>query len=62
MMPSRISIVERVACIGPVEDDAADAVCASLDAQHRAAQFSLVVRMFTTDTPEPRPPALCCSA
>ena len=62
MIPSRISIVSALRASGPIELDAADAVVTPLDDQHRRPQASLFVRMLTTDTPEPRPPALCCSA
>ena len=54
---------ERVLRVGPVEHDATDPVGIALHPQmrfgHEVARF---VRMFTTDTPEPRPPALCWSA
>ena len=61
---SRISIVERVLRVGPVERDAADAVGADLvrGCTSPARQARFVVRMLTTDTPEPRPPTLCWSA
>ena len=64
MMPSRIADRQRVLRLGPVEHDAADAVGVALDAQvglGHDASFRFV-RMLTTATPEPRPPALCCSA
>ena len=55
---------QRVLRLGPVEHDAADAVDVALDAEiglgHRLV--ARLVRMLTTATPEPRPPALCWSA
>ena len=63
MMPSRISIVSAFLASGRSSTIRPTPFVRGLDPQHRLrAQFSLVVRMFTTDTPEPRPPALCCSA
>ena len=55
---------QRVLRLGPVEHDAADAVGVALDAEvgFGHARYFRFVRMLTTDTPEPRPPALCCSA
>ena len=55
---------QRVLRLGPVERDAADAVVAGLDVQvlHVLSAHAFLVRMFTTLTPEPRPPTLCWSA
>ena len=55
---------QRVLRFGTVEDDAADTVDVALDPEvglRHDASFRLV-RMLTTATPEPRPPALCWSA
>ena len=51
---------QRVLRLWTVADDPADARVRLLDLQ-RQAERSLV-RMLTTETPDPRPPALCCSA
>ena len=52
---------ERVLRLGAVEGDAADVVGADL-VRGAPAAYRLVVRMLTTETPEPRPPTLCWSA
>ncbi len=54
---------ERVLGVGPVEHDPPDPIGIAFDAQVRFGhEFTRLVRMLTTDTPEPRPPALCWSA
>ena len=53
---------ERVLGVGPVEDDAPDVIGPDGVLDHGLETYGFVVRMFTTETPEPRPPTLCWSA